>query len=356
MVTQFQRYSISTSNRSGFTAQVSKSPPRGCVSTYEKNTERPAAVIVRAAWWFASRWNPSGRRPDGRIASRRPNQRNPRQGAGIPLRLGRVTSSRADVPPLFIAGWSSEEVHRRFRFSPASPQPDIPTEKRRVARRTGRAFFCGSRIRVDVCAWYRLLLPADECDEPWMERTEAVCVCVYVEGSSDVLGSSSAVLRPQETRVNLRSSLKSRRFIIRGTGVDNDDNPRRTILSDSSTFPRGGGDHSDHLVKLDVENASFLEADRRSPSRKDMPIPVLRAPPHQQPARSPDRDNVRRITILPFGRTRSPNRQLICTHTKRRRETIWEPRFGARVVRDENTTSCRRLASNCRQTPDEVFD
>lgn len=67
--------------------------------------------------------------------------------------------------------------------------------------------------------------------------------------------------------MNLRSSLKSRRFIIRGTGVDNDDNvrPRRTILSDSSTFARGGGDHSDRLVKLDAENVSFLEADRRSP-------------------------------------------------------------------------------------------
>lgn len=149
MVGRFQWYSISTSNRSRFTARVPKA-----AFLLTRKTRRDPRLIVRAARWFASRLSPSGWRPDDRIASRRPSEtRGIRVKA--PAFLSDWDASRHLGPTSLLslspAGPQREISHWRYRFS-LVPQPDIPMEKRRVARRTGRAFFSGSRIRVDMCA------------------------------------------------------------------------------------------------------------------------------------------------------------------------------------------------------------
>lgn len=121
---------LSSQGTASFTYEREKTDGRGCVRS------------VGAAWWFASRWNASWR------PSR--NQRNPRRRAGIPPRgrdasrhlVARRPSSSLIFRPV-VHGRSASAISL---FS--SPEkPDIPTEKRRVARRTRRAFFSGSYVR-----------------------------------------------------------------------------------------------------------------------------------------------------------------------------------------------------------------
>lgn len=178
MVTQFQRYSISTSNRSGFTAQVSKSPPRGCVSTYEKNTERPAAVIVRAAWWFASRWNPSGRRPDGRIASRRPEESASRRRHSSPIGTRHVISGRrpSSLYRRLVLRGSASEISLFSGFSAAGYSDGKTTR--------GKTYRTRFLLRIAYTRRYVCVIPAAAAGG-WMRRAlngknggcVRVCIC-----------------------------------------------------------------------------------------------------------------------------------------------------------------------------------